>query len=251
MDHGVVSLANSKILAVIGPKSDSSTPHSFHKQNTDAVIRENNGVWENETLPKDARIIKFILKSMGVEKYEPRVIWQFLELSYRYVKEVLSDAQIYSNHASKSSIDVDDVKLAIQNSTNSIVSPQLPSHDILIELAKSKNKLPLPKLIGNGGMRILPEQDTLINPNYQLFIPEQHCTGSDVDVEIEEEDEHADTSGNPNPNQIPVTNVTSPVSQYHVKEEQQQQVKQQRVSFFITAAKRSKNSSDLTMFRND
>lgn len=68
-----------------------------------------------EDVPRDAKIVKSLLKSMGVEDYEPRVVHQFLELWYRYVVEVLTDAQVYSEHASKSTIDCDDVKLAIQS----------------------------------------------------------------------------------------------------------------------------------------
>lgn len=69
-------------------------------------------------MPRDAKIVKSLLKSMGVEDYEPRVIHQFLELWYRYVVDVLTDAQVYSEHAGKSAIDCDDVKLAIQSKVN-------------------------------------------------------------------------------------------------------------------------------------
>ncbi|QHO21531.1 Transcription initiation factor TFIID subunit [Arachis hypogaea] len=44
-------------------------------------------------MPRDAKLVKSLLKSMEVENYEPR---------------------LYSELASKSSIDFDDVKLAIQ-----------------------------------------------------------------------------------------------------------------------------------------
>lgn len=71
-----------------------------------------------EDLPRDAKIVKSLLKSMGVEDYEPRVIHQFLELWYRYVVDVLTDAQVYSEHAGKAAIDCDDVKLAIQSKVN-------------------------------------------------------------------------------------------------------------------------------------
>lgn len=71
-----------------------------------------------EDLPRDAKIVKLLLKSMGVEDYEPRVIHQFLELWYRYVVDVLTDAQVYSEHASKTAIDCDDLKLAIQSKVN-------------------------------------------------------------------------------------------------------------------------------------
>lgn len=72
----------------------------------------------DDNLPRDAKIVKSLLKSMGVEDYEPRVIQQFLELWYRYVVDVLTDAQVYSEHAGKSTIDCDDVKLAIQSKVN-------------------------------------------------------------------------------------------------------------------------------------
>jgi len=48
-------------------------------------------------------------------EYEPCVIHKFLELWYRYVVDMLTDAQVYSEHATKSAIDIDDVKLAIQS----------------------------------------------------------------------------------------------------------------------------------------
>jgi len=71
-----------------------------------------------EDLPRDAKIVKTLLKSMGVDDYEPRVVQQFLELWYRYVVDVLTDAQVYSEHAGKASIDSDDIKLAIQSKVN-------------------------------------------------------------------------------------------------------------------------------------
>ncbi|XP_010443133.1 PREDICTED: transcription initiation factor TFIID subunit 9-like [Camelina sativa] len=87
-----------------------------------------------EDVPRDAKIVKSLLKSMGVEDYEPHVIHQFLELWCRYVVEVLTDAQVYSEHASKSNIDCDDVKLAIQSKVNFSFS-QPPPREVLLELA--------------------------------------------------------------------------------------------------------------------
>jgi transcription initiation factor TFIID subunit 9B len=73
---------------------------------------------EDEELPRDAKLVKSILRSMGVEHHEPRVVNQFLDLWYRYVVDVLGDAQTYSEHAGKTAIDCDDVKLAIQSRVN-------------------------------------------------------------------------------------------------------------------------------------
>jgi len=43
-------------------------------------------------MPRDAKIRQSLLKSMGVEEYESCVIHKFLELWYRYVVDVLTNA---------------------------------------------------------------------------------------------------------------------------------------------------------------
>lgn len=150
-----------------------------------------------DVMPKDARIVKELLKSMGVDEYEPRVVNQFLELWYRYVVDVLTDSQVYAEHAGKSMIDSDDVKLAIQSKVNFSFS-QPPPREVLLELARSRNKVPLPKSIAGPGIPLPPEQDTLINPNHQLAIPKRYT--AQPPEETEEDEEPADSNPNPNPN---------------------------------------------------
>ncbi|XP_071731306.1 transcription initiation factor TFIID subunit 9-like [Rutidosis leptorrhynchoides] len=149
---------------------------------------------EEEDLPRDAKIVKQLLKSMGVENYEPRVVHQFLELWYRYTVDVLTDAQVYSEHAGKSTIDSDDVKLAIQSKVNFSFS-QPPPREVLLELAKTRNKIPLPKAITTPGMALPPGAETLISPNYQLVISKKH-TNEAVEETEEEEEEATDSKTN-------------------------------------------------------
>uniref|UniRef100_A0A5B7BNX9 Putative transcription initiation factor TFIID subunit 9 n=1 Tax=Davidia involucrata TaxID=16924 RepID=A0A5B7BNX9_DAVIN len=165
----------------------------------------------NEDLPRDAKIVKTLLKSMGVEDYEPRVVHQFLELWYRYVVDVLTDAQVYSEHAGKAAIDCDDVKLAIQSKVNFSFS-QPPPREVLLELARSRNKIPLPKSIAGPGIPLPPEQDTLISPNYQLAIPKKK---SGQAVEETEEDEEA-VDPNPNPSQEQKTEMPQNTNPHRV-----------------------------------
>lgn len=87
---------------------------------------------EELEMPRDAKIVKSLLKSMGVEDYEPHVIHKFLELWYRYAVDVLTDAQVYSEHAGKFEIDCDDVKLAIQSRLNFSFSQPPPREVILV-----------------------------------------------------------------------------------------------------------------------
>ncbi|XP_047331011.1 transcription initiation factor TFIID subunit 9-like [Impatiens glandulifera] len=163
----------------------------------------------DEDIPKDAKIVKTLLKSMGIEDYEPIVVRQFLELWYRYVVDVLTDAQVYSEHAGKSVIDCDDVKLAIQSKVNSSFS-QPPPREVMLELARKRNRIPLPKLV-SPGIPLPNDHDTLINPNYQLGIMENFMGQQNLRELMEEEDDDDDDEKiddavdvmdhNPNPNQ--------------------------------------------------
>lgn len=85
---------------------------------------------EDLEMPRDAKIVKSLLKSMGVEDHEPCVINKLLDLWYRYVFDLLTDAQVYSEHAGKSAIDCDDVKLAIQSKVNFSFS-QPPPREVI------------------------------------------------------------------------------------------------------------------------
>lgn len=59
---------------------------------------------------------------------------------------------------------------------------------MLVELAKARNSIPLPSIIGGHGIALPPEADTLIFPNYQLNVP--HRTSfPDMNDDIEWEDD--------------------------------------------------------------
>uniref|UniRef100_A0A8C5MEY7 TATA-box binding protein associated factor 9 n=1 Tax=Leptobrachium leishanense TaxID=445787 RepID=A0A8C5MEY7_9ANUR len=120
-----------------------------------------------KSAPKDAQVMAQILKDMGITEYEPRVINQMLEFTYRYVTTILEDAKIYSSHAKKNNIDADDVRLAIQCRTDqSFTSP--PPRDFLLDIARQKNQTPLPLIKPYAGPRLPPDRYCLTAPNYRL-----------------------------------------------------------------------------------
>lgn len=126
-------------------------------------------------LPKDAEVMVAILKDMGVTDYEPRVINQMLEFTYKYVTDVLDDAQVYSNHAGRREVDMDDVKLAIQTRLDkSFTIP--PPRDFLLDIAKHKNNLPLPAIKPQNGVRLPPDRYCLTSTNYRLRQPQKKAT---------------------------------------------------------------------------
>ncbi|XP_026051464.1 transcription initiation factor TFIID subunit 9-like isoform X1 [Carassius auratus] len=120
-----------------------------------------------KTVPKDAQVMMQILKDMGITEYEPRVINQMLEFTYRYVTTIIEDAKIYSTHAKKSNVDADDVRLAIQCRVDqSFTSP--PPRDFLLDIARQKNQTPLPLIKPYTGPRLPPDRYCLTTPNYRL-----------------------------------------------------------------------------------
>ncbi|CAF97347.1 unnamed protein product, partial [Tetraodon nigroviridis] len=120
-----------------------------------------------KTIPKDAQVMIQILKDMGITEYEPRVINQMLEFTYRYVTTIIEDAKIYATHAKKSTVDADDIKLAIQcRMDQSFTSP--PPRDFLLEVARQKNQTPLPLIKPYTGPRLPPDRYCLTAPNYRL-----------------------------------------------------------------------------------
>lgn len=89
-------------------------------------------------IPRDARLIALILASMGVSDIEPSVLLQLLEFAHRYTHDVLSDALVYSDHASSrqssANVTLEDVNLAIQSRVNySFTKP--PEKDVSTALS--------------------------------------------------------------------------------------------------------------------
>lgn len=130
-----------------------------------------------KNIPKDAQVMIQILKDMGITEYEPRVINQMLEFTYRYVTTIIEDAKIYATHAKKSTVDADDIKLAIQcRMDQSFTSP--PPRDFLLEVARQKNLTPLPLIKPYTGPRLPPDRYCLTAPNYRLKTVQKKLTSS-------------------------------------------------------------------------
>ncbi|XP_014475841.1 PREDICTED: transcription initiation factor TFIID subunit 9 isoform X2 [Dinoponera quadriceps] len=118
-------------------------------------------------IPKDAQVIMSIMKDMGITDYEPKVINQLLEFTYRYVTCILDDSRVYANHAKKKFIDLDDVRLAVKMQLErTFTNP--PPRDVLLEVARSKNNVPLPFVKPNNGLRLPPDRYCLNSANYKL-----------------------------------------------------------------------------------
>ncbi|KAH0553915.1 transcription initiation factor TFIID subunit 9-like [Cotesia glomerata] len=118
-------------------------------------------------VPKDAQVIMSIIKDMGIEQYEQKVINQLLEFTYRYITCTLDDSRIYASHAKKKFIDLDDVRLAVKMQLEKTFTNP-PPRDVLLEVARAKNNIALPFVKPNNGLRLPPDRYCLIAANYKL-----------------------------------------------------------------------------------
>lgn len=120
-----------------------------------------------KNVPKDIQVMTNILKEFGLGEYDNGITNHMLEFSTKYVTTIIEDAQLYSTHAKKKSIDVEDVKLAIDlQMDRSFACP--PSREITATCARQRNSLPLPTIRSSAGLRLPPDRFSLTNPNAHL-----------------------------------------------------------------------------------
>lgn len=118
-------------------------------------------------MSKDVQVIDAILKEMSIGEYEPRVVHQLMEFTNRYVASILQEAQVFSGYAKKSSIDSDDVQLAVTMQTDKTVTSP-PPKALLLEIAREKNNQPLPPVKNHNGLRIPFDRFTIVGTNFKL-----------------------------------------------------------------------------------
>lgn len=119
--------------------------------------------------PRDARTVEAILKSMGVDSYDPRVVNQLLELEYRYIADVLRESNAYSEHADKPSIDLEDMRLAIRDKVAVSFTPP-PPREVTMRLAAERNAIPLPPIEQRAGIALPPAHFQLTAQNYRVVL---------------------------------------------------------------------------------
>ena len=73
--------------------NNSAGAASISTGKSEAVTGGGNAM-DEKAMPKDARVMISILKDMGIMEFEPRVVNQLLEFSYRYISTVLEDSKV-------------------------------------------------------------------------------------------------------------------------------------------------------------
>ncbi|XP_050308926.1 transcription initiation factor TFIID subunit 9 [Anthonomus grandis grandis] len=118
-------------------------------------------------IPKDGQVVLAIMKEMGITEYEPKTIVQLTEFVYRYATSVLQEARMYANNSNKRTLDIDDIRLAIELSAESSFTTP-PPREVVIECASAKNYTMLPSVKPHCGLRLPPDRYCLSSCNYTL-----------------------------------------------------------------------------------
>ena len=87
--------------------------------------------------PNDAAALRTLLRSMGVDNYEPRVLHQLLEYMHSYCAEIFADSSLYAEHAGRpGQLECEDVQLSAR-----LKAQASQSHAPLLmeQMARSRN----------------------------------------------------------------------------------------------------------------
>ncbi|AFM97747.1 transcription initiation factor TFIID subunit TAF9 [Encephalitozoon hellem] len=118
--------------------------------------------------PRDAKVISVILRSLGIEECEPKVIIQLLEFAYKYTTDVLEDALLFAKHADRMHISTSDVKLALQTKVGRHFVPP-PPRQYLSDIAAMVNSKPLSTPEGENLIKVPPSSSALLNLDYEVL----------------------------------------------------------------------------------
>ncbi|KAL4075997.1 transcription initiation factor IID, 31kD subunit-domain-containing protein [Scleroderma citrinum] len=172
-----------------------------------------------DALPPTARAIALLLASTPtVQDAQPGVLHQLLEFAHRYTVQVLSDAQVYAEHAGRpgtSKIEMDDIVLAVQARVGWEFGGRIPK-EYLLSLASQTNAIPLPAVPEVFGVRLPPASEALSSVDFELVPnkPPPIVKLYDEEIEEVEEEEEEEAPGaqedeedaDMEPAPIPITN---------------------------------------------
>ncbi|RHY88724.1 hypothetical protein DYB37_004343, partial [Aphanomyces astaci] len=130
-----------------------STAAASGSATTDEELYDMHAMAKDTQEPEDVAVLKWILGSMGVEKYEPRVIPQLLEFVHRTPSTMLPAC------------------ICVLPSGTHYVSTFCCQ--LMMELAEKRNALPLPPIPSEYGVRLPPVEHQLTAENIRLY-PNHH-----------------------------------------------------------------------------
>lgn len=152
--------------------------------------------------PRDARLLHMILANLGVTAYQERVPLQLMDFAYRYTSSTLQDAlhltaethgnpppsgRVATSHNDMSSVTLQALRLSIASRTHYQFSPSLPK-EFSLEIAQDRNRVALPPVSKDWGLRLPPEQYCLTGVGWGVK-EEWDSEGEEEAPEVREDDQ--------------------------------------------------------------
>ena len=186
----------------VEPSTQPADPntHNFSPSQTDSGLAKR---------PRDARLLHMVLANYGVSAYQERVPLQLMDFAYRYTSSTLQDALHFTSegygtagpgsgsgkaaaHNDLSGITISSLRLSIASRTHYQFNPTLPK-EFYGEIAQERNRVALPPVSREWGMRLPPEQFCLTGVGWDLkeeFDEEMEDGGEtrEGDMALKEED---------------------------------------------------------------
>lgn len=136
---------------------------------------------DSQPRPRDAHLIHALLAAQGVSAYQGRVPLMLADFAYRYTRSVLSDASTLTAegygsrgpatgrgaHNASEEINAESLRLAVQARHAAQMPVELPK-ETLVDMATEMNRLALPKIEKDFGLRLPPEQHLLTGVGFGL-----------------------------------------------------------------------------------
>ncbi|KAL4421792.1 hypothetical protein ABPG77_009598 [Micractinium sp. CCAP 211/92] len=119
--------------------------------------------------PAEAAVIKDLLKSLGIKKYDPQVVTMLMDFTWRTTADILRDAEAINKAAGGTGAELTPQDIALAASQQGRALPQPPSLQELHALARRVNAQPL---VGPSdkqhGIKLPTVADCLLSQNYQI-----------------------------------------------------------------------------------
>ena len=130
-----------------------------------AAMSSGPSVASSASTPNDAEAMRALLRSMGVEHYEPRVLHQLLEYMQSYCTEIFADSALYAEHAGRpGQLECEDVQLSAR--LKALASQ--PHAPLLMEqMARIRNQKQIPPLTVPN-IQLPNPKLCLVEENWQL-----------------------------------------------------------------------------------
>ncbi|CAJ0945801.1 unnamed protein product, partial [Mesorhabditis belari] len=116
-------------------------------------------------MSEDVNRAQNLLRELGVEEYDPRVVDMLLDIAYQTATEMLLTARAVSSNCGKSAIDATDVRIASgflgYNKVDS------PSREQTTQIAANTNTTPLPQIKHSCGLKLPNDRFCLLQNNVQ------------------------------------------------------------------------------------